>query len=722
MNKVKIDYLFLDPFSSSISGVSNYIIQASSILKKAGYSTQILRRYPNENIDIYRKRASLYVRNNEIGIIEAPETLTSTKYISHPYIHIRLHCSKAIGNYMQDLNVDYHLIEQEQIELNKAKYISAPSSITLIASKLFFSNLDNAIVFPHPYKHTNTLSAKPSTHPTVFFIGRGEALKGIFFLENLHINHIHLVGDKKLQQFAQQNLTNFTFINGSSRFSLHQIKPYDIILLPSLFETWSMVAVEAISRYAKILTWQHIGICEFFPAEVTNHCKPWDMKAFEHILEILKQATPSSLEISNYKNQIDSSFNLINDEYFNEVVNIIENTNNKGIKQKLKNINTAPLLPHPFAIKQHEKSSTMRIKKKLNKFTKNPSLFFSDSKFIPDFLKKKHPFTTSIKEETGQIAKEELKQKPLSIEAKPKANLLLSTSNPPKTNHKIGISPSGFLTFPKIESKKTKLQTIFLYPNRLKQKAEALIQEIYKHTDFLPMRENELITACYPDHISHTPLNELALKMNNDNKQRLSSYPNIFILDNTENLGITLHYSNHQLHIAQIFDGDNGSNFITDTISDILTYYLYPQDLELNLIPSKRKLFSYSSDQELSVFIRKILQEIIPRDVNLLLPVIANNEYRPELLKLNIENSYNDIYAKVNKFTLPNYIINHNQLCTLIAENTIELFVTESTFLRYQNLLSTPSLKTITDFYNLSSQDGLRFEIIYENENNNPLV
>ena len=42
MNKVKIDYLFLDPFSSSISGVSNYIIQASSILKKAGYSTLIL--------------------------------------------------------------------------------------------------------------------------------------------------------------------------------------------------------------------------------------------------------------------------------------------------------------------------------------------------------------------------------------------------------------------------------------------------------------------------------------------------------------------------------------------------------------------------------------------------------------------------------------------------------------------------------------------------------
>lgn len=126
-----------------------------------------------------------------------------------------------------------------------------------------------------------------------------------------------------------------------------------------------------------------------FPSRSDKPLQTMGHESIRTYSEILKQATPSSLEIRNYKNQIDSSFNLINDEYFNEVVNISKVP--LGLNKNSKTSTQLPCCRTPLQSNNMKSQAPIRKSWRIHK---NPSLFFSDSKFIPDFLKKKHPFTT----------------------------------------------------------------------------------------------------------------------------------------------------------------------------------------------------------------------------------------------------------------------------------------------------------------------------------------
>lgn len=684
----KIDYLFIDPFASHKSGVTAYTKQAKDILSEH-FTVEILSIRLGEPIEDFRKRVALFINNNEITIVEAPETRTASKYINHPRLHIRLHGSRTYCNYLQNLAVSAELIREEQAEINKAHIISAPSSITVDISRLFFDNLDNVVIIPNPiYLHNarreNNIPSDNSRK--IFFIGRGDYLKGTIFLLKIIQKepslNITLVGDDKLRKTFMHH-PNFNFIDGVDANLENLVNTGDIVLIPSIFETWSMVASEAILNRCQIVLWEHCGICQFIQNYKFAHTVPiWDINIFAQTIKNAISTKIKNTDIIKYSKQTIYEWN---DCFLKNINGIIYGEqSSKGEYHPIK-INLDKLL----SIRNNE-SKFMRIKKKIKKFFRNPILFFKDSRYFqPVYLKiKKYNFIL-------------LKNKHDTI---PIENKLLR----PKIK-KLDISPSGFIVFPEMDAKKAHLRTMILLPERYNPIAEELIPLLHRHKDFLPLRDGELIIYCYDDYFSEIEPFHMLEKLNNANRDRLSNIRNIFILDDTENFSLSLYHCNHTINVIQIIPKQKNNKLVT---SNVLGYYLIHKD-NINKLEEKpiRKTFIYDTTLNLSLYIRKVLQEILPRDINILLPVISSkDDYRIDLFKEKNRNYDIKIYLSLSKIE-NNNIKYHSELCISMANLTNGLYVTEQVFLKYQNLLVNPTFDNLANFYLYASKDGLYFDV-----------
>lgn len=696
---MNIDILYIDPIGKQQSGITSYIKSAQNILKDNGVNTYVLSLKYNENLEHFRKRVALFVSKHHIRLIEAPETQYSTKYVVHDNIHIRLHCSKIVGNYFQSLNIDEKLKAEEQLILDRAKYISAPSKIIAKVSTQLFKINKKIIIYPNPIQH-NSSKTDPSQHsqtqlvPKIYFFSRGEKLKGLDFLPYFSHLDIYCIGDHNLKRYIKRHkkIKSFHYINGLEKSSLEQIKSGDIVIIPSIFESWSMVATEALTQYARIVTWSHLGICEYLSSPLNRYLtQAWQVEQFyQNIINALK----APFELASYQVAVNKFIHSINENFLGCTLTILQNKSLELYYIPYDKI----ILPPIIHIKKNE-AKTMRVIKKFKKLLRNPKQFFKDA----------HVINTLLPEQTKAkvVAKVDANIKTKTTESK------IQTTQPIpslKNNElKLLLSPSGFVTFPNIQSKKPELKAIFIYPKRLKDVAHKITEKLYLHQDFLPLRENELVLGYYSDDISHYSIKEIMDKINNNNKERLSQYLNIFVYDENDHLASAIRYSNYRVTVTQIYHINEKENYIYPN-HDWVDYYIYPKN-EFNP-QTKRKYFIYANEHELSLFIRKILQETLPREVNLLLPVISNTQFIAENL---IEYSQKkiDILLKMKPIRLPKQTINHQKMCRLMSQETIELFVKENVFLKYQHLLSQPNQESIAQFYILASQDSLRFGVIY---------
>lgn len=718
---MRINYLFIDPIKEVNSGISQYIYHANSLINSLNISTYILKINNNESDEEFRIRIAQFVANHEIDVIESPETKFATKYINHPRIHIRLHCSKVIGNYFQGLYIDRKIIIEEQKEIDKAYIVTAPSLETVKISSMFFSNLENKVcIIPNPFLHISANNPKqlPREKSKLFFIGTGKFLKGIYFFKDIHlVKPIYFIGDELLENFLKLNFASdsYIFINGNNRDFLSKINIFDIIIVPSIFETWSMVAAEGLSQYARIITWQHIGITNFF--DFVSIVQPFDLEKFQQVIN--NEVSKSYLieDINSYIKKIDNTFYVMNRLYLDKVKQLVLFDSGENIYQKL-NLQSISL-PNPILIHNTSGSFIMRLQKKIKKLFNNPKLFFNDSRFVPDFLKKPVPLLLNNSQKKPMDTNMDVKSNTQSLlelnEPKSSSNLIPKI-DPIKIMDAL-MSGTGFLKFPDRNSDKhDNIRAILLFPKKEINYIKKILENLVYHVDFLPLRSNELMVCSYPDSISDEDYLNIACSIDNANKARFSKYPNIFIYDITDNLARAIRSINHEVTVTQVIP--EYYNQLPKNLKLInLDFYLIPS--QLTSIPlNKRKVFQYQSNQVLLQYIRKIIQETIPRDLNLFLPVIAPIDYRPELINMNEGNTYFNILVKLkNKFHTihaNSNVSNHLHFCDEMALNTLELFVLEKVFLKYQNLLVNPTEENLAQFYKLASQDSLRFKVIYD--------
>lgn len=671
-----IDYLFIDPFGKLNSGVSTYTDIANRCLLNHKINSEIFRISKNEGLESFRKRLQKYVSENDIYIIESPETLYPTQYVKHKNIHIRLHCSKNVGNYVQRLPINKSLQQHEQDEINKARWISAPSSITKIITEKLYS-LGNVYVYPNPCPPsaiTSNNSTQQSREKNIYFIGRGEQLKGIHFLDKIKKNII-LIGDVKLKEYAKKNLPPDTkYFDGRKNDFLGCLNHGDIVIILSLFETSSMVALESISRGCKIISWKHIGFCEFFSEKIVTKIPPWDIVDFINQLSLSMDS--EIIEKKYFITEIESN----NNQFESGILNIY----------KQKNINT--LIDYELDVNflPYRDLHMSRAKKKILKLFRDPKRFFYDSKFTPSFLKK---INLTPEESYNSETRNEIKQTPLE-------QISVASENKEEAGVKINLKSNDFINLPDFTSGNPDLNCAFFYYKDDEETAKQIIEECSKHKDFKPFQTTNFTTASYD--FESIDFVKTFNKIDLTNKQKLSKIKNLFIL-NDELFAEVLRACNCDVNIYLIITKE-----LDDDYQSLDGYIFQATN---NNFSKNIKHIKTNTALNTSIAMRKIVQENIKKDVCLPLPVISSTELISDLVSYDTSNY--DVFLTVNDYKTLIKSKNHNQLCQLLSTVTNQLFVSENAFNKYSHLLSTPSKDNLEEFYIKATKDGMRFNVKY---------
>ena len=395
-------YVFLDPFNQENSGVTTYtqnaILRMDNIINKLNLNIEILIYAINyeESLECFRLRVAHSLKKlkgyRKVMCIEAPESLAASFYLMDDFnLHIRLHCSRNLGKWIQGINYSSKEKEKEQKVIEKALWISAPSYVALEYSKRFFNIKQDILVYPNPLpSKSHSIGVKDID---VLFLGRFQPLKGSFFLRELS-----LFLDKKISVLT--NDLNFkdgefkVFFHRNSEEKKQVLSRAKVVVVPSLLDFFSMVAIEAISCDAHIVTWSHVGVCEYFQYPYLSSIKSWDIEGMaKKINQILEKKVFQEENMKEVEKKINVPFDKM-------VTNLLNNDSNlQSVVDEVKeNIEWDKIIndTKKLALKERKRG---RLRRKLDKFMRDPKLFFMDSRFF-NFLiiNKKNKDINNIKD------------------------------------------------------------------------------------------------------------------------------------------------------------------------------------------------------------------------------------------------------------------------------------------------------------------------------------
>ncbi|MDA3978219.1 glycosyltransferase [Gallibacterium sp. AGMB14963] len=644
-------YLLIDPFYEKNRGVSSYIESVSMYLQKMNFSYMLFKRHESETIEQFRLRLlNFYLENEKIFCcIEAPETLAATLLlpVSAP-VHIRIHFSKIIGDYIQGKMLDCGIYNDEQKVISNSRWISAPSQIAIDTTKKFYSLPPNIYLYPHPIYlfHENTFSKENKTRIIdVLFIGRWEKLKGIYFLKRivafLAENKLTLgvLSDKRAATFCKK--TESIFFDGVKSNKYEIIQNAKVIIIPSLFETVSMVGLEALYFNKPIVTWAHLGISEYAKEPWVYTVQYPDIMLFcEKIKHVLK-----SFRKEKY------STSIINDSFFKGLTSILSDTFYSSISLEVykKDFYTIDIERLLKMIKNTGNNEDFfdRWQRKWRKFFREPTLFFKDA--IENKFKKENSGKTS---EVTNINTEK-------------------TSN---FNQNLGHIPmDGKITFKEPESKPIGMVTALFYPRQMdKKQISDLLEAMNKFQDFTYIGKERLHICTFNAEIKDSGV-KIFERITPTSRLNLSRLSNIILLDAPQNLVTAIRACSPNNRL--IYVDTKGSQ-----IKGVDSYISVGENKYSKEYPREILIENFS---DLSIAIRRTVQEHSPKSPDILLPIIGcSYAMREDFLNFNSNRNQGIIWIKkfkVSPFTTM------SQYYEQFVKHIVHFAMLESVYLNYKN-------------------------------------
>jgi glycosyltransferase involved in cell wall biosynthesis len=380
-------YLFVDPCPSLVGGISSYTRLAAIELKRLGpaFSVGIFNRFPDESDDMFRVRLHEYcdewTRSNQgVLFVESPETYAATMNLvksGRVYIHIKLHCSKTLGRKVQGLPFDMSDWKKERAVILSADRVSAPSYAAIIATNIFYGLSVSADVIPNPFPDAmpRANSFVRRGRKTWLFVGRWDALKGVDWLDFIirsspGVDFLVVSDDRALKTISKYN--NVRYVDGSNWDKSTLMSTVDGVLVLSIFETFSMVAAEAIAYGVPVFAWGHLGICEYDELRVVK-IPPMDINAFIRAL-----TSYDSLDFCEVGNAV-----------FGEYASLTLNGGSTRfsvppVGAELEVLKTIATKGGGSLMVQKS-----RFMKKVNKLRRDPKAFFRDARFMLGFMEKR---------------------------------------------------------------------------------------------------------------------------------------------------------------------------------------------------------------------------------------------------------------------------------------------------------------------------------------------
>jgi len=687
---MKKRYIFVDPFCKETSGVSAYIKNSILNFPDFDYLPEVFSINEDEDIRDFRVRFKEYVENFDPSsvYIESPETLYATELISDRYkVHIRLHGSREFGKLIQKLPLNKNNCKKEIFEIKRSFVVSAPSVAALRSSEFLYDSKISAIVYPNSVNISNTNSHfdhKNTRDIDILFIGRWQILKGIFYVDSIFnkFKNLNCVIASHNTDSVRRTHACITINNDGEKHSIYRRSK--VVVIPSLFETASQVALEALAAGCKVVTWSHIGIKDYADQDWINYASPWDFEEFSRVAynAVINYRKPSNID--------DLLLNL--NKYFSDAVVLILSEKNFGnyynsmpIKNEyIYNFNTLYDGKEGYYMSDKKIIRNRKVKKLLN----NPYLFFKD------MYKKRFP---------TELNRNDFSKKPdiSNASTKSKGHAVVG-AEPPKNEKSTTLKIVDKAIFKNFlgylgDDKKISLAdpitkskewvTCIFFPDNHKDYAEILGRKLNEYQDFSPFKNDRLNFIKYDNNIKITAF-DLINKIDLSNKEKISKI-NFAILINPDPVTLeVLRQCNESILIVSLFL----RNFAVEkeNIEAICEYtdaFLVFDSFEYIdfIFDNSRRSNSINSYVQIPAYLRKIVQEIGPKKIDLLLPVI-NADYQPELIEYDIQRYQGVVKLKNHDFTQNLTSDSFEDYVVSFSSKIDQLLISESVYMRYRTI------------------------------------
>lgn len=675
-------YIFVDPFDRADSGVSSYTSLAAARIERLGINTKTIKLNSNESIETFRARLAFEINQTkeDIFCIEAPESMASTSNLpSGLPIHIRFHCSRSLGAAIQGLPYSSSDVALEQTEIDRAKYLSAPSWAAYFASLSLFSLPKTPLLFPNPspeFKHPNDAKKQFDT----LFVGRLQFLKGLHYLEHFIEklpNHRFAIACPPQKNWKHSKSSNVSMIDGTS---LNKAEIYNLantVIVPSIFETSSMVALEALSHGCQVITWQHLGISEYIDDNRLIKIPFNDLYKFT--ASIKTNITTNNKSSALVTNTINKNFDqgIIQTLYPTGPTPTLLNKPNEATEFFLKNL----IREKTFFMKTKKKSS---FSAKTRKLIFHPIAFFRDSKEAKYIRRKLH--------ERKQSKYLELRTQlyPQGIPKETVIEYVSASSIPqpelpaletPKVLYS-NIQHEGKISFGALPSSPPGCSTALFYPSSEDiQSINSIIEGLNSFEDFQYLNHSKLQIGTF-DISPYEPALSIINRIDVRNKTSFSELDTVILINAPISLCRALRSigTKHRIVLIRSIE-----NLEIDPQSIDALINTAKNSLNNNL-DHVRRLITLESVEHIPTAIRRIVQEGLPKKPDMLLSLFLNHEcgfIKEEFEKLNTS-SFQGI-VKVKKFK-PQNTKNMLEIYQGFAKSIIAIAILESVYMRYRSL------------------------------------
>lgn len=670
-------YIFLDPFHRRDSGVSTYTLLSAKILEENLINTRIIKLKHNETIESFRLRALLEITDIKQAIlcIEAPESLASTSLLPSNYpIHIRLHCSRSLGAFVQGEEYDPKEVEREQTEILKAKYVSSPSWAAYFVSLSLFKFDSIPLCYPNPAPPSGKRKVGLKKHDAIF-VGRLHKLKGLGYL-NKFIKCLPNISfgvvaplSKEWGKAKNNNVTYYDGVN-SEKKSIYELA--DIVIVPSIFETSSMVILEALSYGCKVITWEHLGASEYTDDENLIKIQPENIKKFINAINIASKV-PSPISV-NTINHINANFfmgvkKLVNEESITCPLLIKPNTE---IEYYLRNLvlNSG---------KKMNKKTNSPLARKTKKFFNNPKAFFKDSLGVKLLTNKKNNTIGPELSLSARVSERNTEQlNSLDKMVLPTSSLVITEQNDKRKLY-CSIHNSGRIEFPAPPGKPKGYVISFLYS---KEEDQDVVDEILtgmdSFIDFSYINKDRLLVGDFEVSSEESTLS-IINRIDFKNKTNFSMINFIFLLNAPTSLCEALRSIGTEQRVVLIKTNDN-IDISLQSIDALITNKCIEENTSI-----ARRIIHVESQQDIPQAVRRIIQENGVKSRDMLLALNPEDETFNKEDFINFDYKNYDGILKINKSE-------NKRFTTMLdfysnfSNDIIGIAMKESAYMRYKSL------------------------------------
>lgn len=678
-----MDYLLVDPFGQVTSGVTSYSLAACDSLRRLGLKVAMITRRPDESIEDMRRRLPGEVERlaGPSTLVEAPETLAVTRDLpSGTRLHIRLHGSRHFGAWLQDRHRprDEAGIAAEQHEIGRAHHVSAPSLAALRSHTDHMGPLPEATtIHPHPCPRPDPpVSADVHPDVDVLFLGRWQDLKGRSFLLELqrrlpHRRFAVACGEERPAGLPAsiRHLAAATPVERAAALDRCRL-----VVLPSLFETVSMVALEAWSRSRPVVAWNHLGIAEYAGSPFLHGARPWRM---DDLARRTEEALESSLccDFSFLTRSLDWDFQqstraLIDGQPLSST-RLRPPADCADLAQVL---DTMPALPHP---------DTMHLfQRRMRKLLRDPAAYWRDSALRRQ-LARLRPGASVAAQARSRIEQQPQPQPQPEPPNEPVAVPLAQSAPTAPVLRRPGVAighigPSGLVKLRTPAKGVEGWRIALLHAHDQPEQADMLIERLSAFEDFAPTRADRISVISFeidPHESSVSLINRIDQK----NKELIGQIDHLVMLDAPVALARALRCCSPRLRTLMISTHDDD----LPGPDDADMHVRLDAAAESSEPASWRREVTIASADRLPLTVMRLLRETGPKSLDMLLQILGEPVFDAALHDFDTRRFQGLI--RLDGAPPPPAETMHEFIAALCPRIS-SLYVSESVYMRYRSL------------------------------------